>query len=65
MKIPQDERFRRERKRFDLRFNCEDCTLFDPERETCAHGFPTASHRKARYEDPDVAVLFCKEFELI
>ena len=64
MKIPQDERFREQRARFRLRFTCEHCVLFDDERERCAHGYPTAEHREARYADPDALLVFCKHFEL-
>jgi hypothetical protein len=64
MIIPQDEQFRREREQYALRFNCEDCAMFEPANGSCAHGYPTERHRKARYEDPDANVLFCKEFDL-
>ena len=64
MKIPQDERFRRERARYALRFCCESCASFDAPREGCAHGYPTDEHRHARYERPEVALVFCKDFEL-
>lgn len=64
MRIPQDARFRAERARFSLRFCCEDCALFDPERVACAHGYPTEEHRRARYESPAVAIVFCKDWEL-
>jgi hypothetical protein len=64
VKIVQDERFREQRERFRLRFNCEHCSLFDEEKETCAHGFPTTEHREAHYRDPDAPVVFCKHFEL-
>jgi hypothetical protein len=64
VKIEQDARFREEREKFALKFNCEDCALFDEQRETCAHGYPTDEHRKARYDDPRVLVVFCKHFEL-
>ena len=53
-----------ERARFALRFTCEHCALFDPENASCAHGYPTDEHRAARYEAPDVALVFCKDFEL-
>ncbi len=51
MKVEQDERFREQRERFQLKWNCEDCALFDPARG-CAHGYPTHRHRKSRYVDP-------------
>ena len=63
MKIPQDETFRAEAARFRLRWNCEDCVLFDPA-AGCAHGFPTHRHRQSRYEDPTADLLFCKDFDL-
>ncbi|HEX7477850.1 MAG TPA: hypothetical protein VF331_08590 [Polyangiales bacterium] len=64
MKIVQDERFRQQRQEFKLRFTCEHCSLFDDERQSCAHGYPTTEHREARYADPDAQVVFCKHFEL-
>lgn len=63
MEVVQDERFRQERERFSLRWNCEDCALYDPE-GACAHGFPTQRHRRSRYDDPEAPLLFCKDFEL-
>jgi hypothetical protein len=64
VKIEQDERFRTERERYRLRFNCEHGTLFDDVTERCAHGYPTTEHRLARYEDPRATIVFCKHFEL-
>ncbi len=64
MRIPQDERFRRERERFQLRFTCEDCALFVPSKQACLHGYPSEQHRAARYEDPSADLLYCKDFEL-
>ncbi|MGD8317236.1 MAG: hypothetical protein PVH21_01700 [Myxococcales bacterium] len=63
MKVEQDEQFRLQRERFRLRWNCEDCALFDRDRG-CAHGFPTHRHRRSRYDDPSADLLFCKDFEL-
>lgn len=65
MRIPQDERFRLERARFELRFCCESCALFEKTPETCALGFPNHEHRVAHYEDPTVEIVFCKDWELI
>ncbi len=45
MKLPQYPGFRDDCARFALRFTCEDCALFDPDRELCSHGFPTDEHR--------------------
>jgi hypothetical protein len=64
MKIEQDARFREQRERFRLRFNCEHCSLFDERKETCAHGYPTTEHREAYYRDETVRLVFCKHFEL-
>jgi hypothetical protein len=47
-----------------LRFTCEHCTYFDPERERCTHGYPNEAHREARYQDPSAELVFCKDFEL-
>ena len=64
MRQQRTEAFRDERARYRLRFTCEHCTLFDDRNETCAHGFPTAEHRDAHYEDPQAPLVFCKHFEL-
>ena len=64
MKIPQDDRFRDERRAFALRFTCESCALWNEEHDRCANGFPTEEHRAHRYESPDTAVVFCKDFDL-
>jgi hypothetical protein len=64
MKVASYPGFREERRRFALRFTCEDCAQFDPEREQCAHGFPTDEHRLAHYEQPDADIVFCKDFDL-
>jgi hypothetical protein len=63
MRIRQDARFVEERARFALRFCCEHCALFDPLRERCAHDYPTADHRLARYEDRAAEIVFCKDFQ--
>jgi hypothetical protein len=59
-----DEQLRVEAERFELRFTCEDCAHFVPERAACAHGYPTEAHRGL-----DLRVVssfeFCKEFELL
>jgi len=55
---------REEAARYRLRFTCEHCAHFVPERAACAHGYPAAAHHAL-----DLAVLdafeFCKEFELV
>jgi hypothetical protein len=64
MKLVQDATFREQRLRFRLRFNCEQCTLFDEQTERCAHGFPTTEHREQHYRDPAAPLVFCKHYEL-
>lgn len=59
--LPQ---FQQERMRFALRFNCEQCTYFDVERERCTHGYPNAQHREAHNQAEGAELVFCKEFEL-
>lgn len=63
MKIERDARFEAEASAHALRWSCEDCALFDAEREKCAHGFPTEEHRRA-YNERGALLVFCKEFEL-
>jgi hypothetical protein len=61
MELERDARFRDEESRFKLRWQCEDCGLYDALRG-CAHGYPTARHRNAT---ADVStILFCKDFEI-
>jgi hypothetical protein len=64
VRLPQPADFAAQRERLALRFTCEDCALFDPEREACAHGFPTDEHRQKHYAKPGVELVFCKDFEL-
>jgi len=64
VKLPQLASFGEQRERFALRFTCEHCALFDPEHESCSHGFPTDEHRLAYYERRDLPLVFCKDFEL-
>ena len=63
MEIPQDERFREERVRYNLKWNCEDCARYRAQ-SGCAHGYPVERHLRARYDDPTASLLFCKDFEL-
>jgi hypothetical protein len=62
MITPVDQRLRQEARRFNLRYGCEHCVAFDPERGLCAHCYPNAEHWGV---DLVVAhqVVFCKEFE--
>ena len=62
MEFERDARLDEEAARYALVRHCEDCALFDPEREKCAHGYPTAPHRKRADER---LVMFCKDFEAV
>lgn len=64
MRQARDQRFADERAHYELRHCCEDCALFDVRSRSCAHEWPTESHRRAYYEEPGLEVDFCKEFEL-
>ena len=58
-----DHRLRTEARRYALRFGCEACAAFDPERPSCAYGYPTEPHRAIELDDV-VELAFCKAFEL-
>jgi hypothetical protein len=60
VEIERDDRLDEEAARFGLVRHCEDCALFDDAREACAHGYPTAPHRKS---GDARLVVFCKDFE--
>lgn len=60
MELVRDARFHEEEERFSLRWECEDCGLFDAVRG-CAHGYPTDRHRHATADR--AKVIFCKDFE--
>ena len=71
MKPLVDRQLATEAARFRLRFACDDCIHFAPERaQTCGQGWPTtlrgnaleAANAGARGEPNSVS--FCKEFEL-
>ena len=67
MKTPVDAHLTAEAARFELRFACDDCVHFAPEREpTCGHGWPVRLRRgEIEAGGPERAPLaFCKEFEL-
>jgi hypothetical protein len=66
MKTLVDARLASEADRFRLRFACDDCVHFSPEREpTCGHGWPVRLRRSAlAEEEAHAGVEFCKEFEL-
>lgn len=63
MHSPRDRRFDDEARRFGLVFTCESCGHFDRRVDQCAHQWPAALHRAARYAAPTATVVFCKEFE--
>ena len=60
MRSPVTLQFLEEVRRFDLRFACDDCAHFEPER--CLHGYPLGE-RRARVLSVGDHVEFCKEFE--
>ncbi len=51
-----------EAQRYQLRFCCEHCAYFDPDRERCSEGYPTDEHRNVNLLGD--AILFCKLFEV-
>jgi hypothetical protein len=63
MRTRVDALFRSEAERFQLRFTCEHCAHFEPERRACAHGYPNEPHRGIQLEQV-TDLEFCKEFEL-
>jgi hypothetical protein len=64
LRLPYDPRFQEQRAKYELRFTCEHCALFDAEKEQCAHGFPTEEHRLAFYAQPGGEIVICKDFQL-
>jgi hypothetical protein len=63
VKTRVDERLMRELSAFELAFRCEACCAFDPDRSTCAYGYPTEPHRGPIAPDAE-QVVFCKAFEV-
>lgn len=63
MIVPVDALFRAQRESLGLRMYCEECVLFDDERERCAHGYPVEPHRAPRDRATDTEIHFCKDFE--
>jgi len=59
-----DALFRSEVERFQLRFTCEHCAHFEPERRACAHGYPNETHRGIELEAVN-DLEFGTEFELV
>lgn len=64
METTVDDALRREVAVYRLRFGCEHCAHFEPERGTCAEGFPNAPHRGVNLET-SAGLSFCKSFELL
>jgi hypothetical protein len=58
-----DDRFRQEARRFALRFTCDACVHFDPDRTACAHEYPAEEHHRIDLERV-TELSFCKLFEL-
>jgi hypothetical protein len=63
MKTRVDARFREEAHAFELRYTCESCAHYDPDRQRCGNGYPTEPHRQ-RDLKAERELLFCKQFEL-
>lgn len=62
----ENERFRAEQQKYDLRYRCQDCLHFSEAEDRCSLGF-FKSHfgdgpHRCRTEDG--ALVFCKYFEL-
>jgi hypothetical protein len=70
MKTKVDRRLLEEARRFALRFACDDCAHFDPDRQRCSLLFEAAPRRDALAVRPDSEaddgplVELCKTFEL-
>ena len=62
MKIPVDAQFQGESEYFQFRFSCESCVLYDPDKDECAHGFPTSEHKA---EAQKSLLIFCKDYEMV
>jgi hypothetical protein len=58
-----DDALRDEAVWYRLRFGCQDCAHFNPEKQSCAEGFPNAPHLDVRFEKGTL-IEFCKSFEL-
>ena len=64
MKIPRDETFFRQARRYRLRYTCRHCAFFHEASGACVHGFPNHEHTDDYYEKPGEFIVFCKDFEL-
>jgi len=65
MDLPWENGFLEEAEKVNLRFTCEDCVFFIPERGECLHRFPVYLHVRAYFHDDPEQIEFCKEFELV
>lgn len=63
MKTLVDDTLRAEIAEYRLRFTCEHCVHFVPERVACEHGYPVAAHHALDLVERRT-LEFCKEFEL-
>jgi hypothetical protein len=63
LKTTVDDRLRQEARRYNLRFTCEHCVLYDPEGDRCSHTFPADAHRRVDLTRSE-ELMFCKEFEV-
>ncbi len=63
MRTKIDAQLRYEAATLALRFGCESCAHFDPERGRCGNGYPNEAHRGIDLGAVE-SLEFCKEFEL-
>lgn len=65
MRLPFSPQFLVERAQFPLLHCCEDCVYWVQRRgaSMCLHEWPNELHRRARYEQGEPDLVFCKEFE--
>ncbi len=63
--IEMNARFRDEARRFDLRFCCEDCANWHPDREACSILYPSEPHRRTHVDqlEDGERLYFCKMYE--
>ena len=64
MRLPRDERFEWEARRWNLVYTCEWCAHWDRKTGRCAHAWPTEDHVRPSGEEGREEVVFCKEFQL-
>jgi hypothetical protein len=51
---------------YHFHFLCEQCLLFDADRQLCIHNYPDTPHRKAYFEGSPIGrvLIFCRDFDL-